>query len=75
MKVGDLVYYQEAGYNCGWHDESDGLALLISFKEKSVNGRSSDTVEILRTNRGRVEEAWEGQVGSLDEWEGKNESL
>jgi hypothetical protein len=71
MKVGDLVYYQAQGFNCGHHNEDDGPALLIGFKEYGTNGKSNGTIEILRTNRGRVEEAWEGQVGSVDEWEGK----
>ena len=74
MKVGDLVWYQTAGYNCGHHCEDDGLALLIGFKEQGINDKSSNTIEILRARRGKVEEAWEGQVGSLNEWEGKNES-
>ena len=67
MKVGDLVYYQEAGYNCGHHCDGDGLALLIGFKEQGTNDKSSNTIEILRVCRGKVEEAWEGQVGSLNE--------
>jgi hypothetical protein len=71
VKVGDLVYYQSAGYNCGHHCEDDGPALLISFKKMGVNGKSGSTVEILRTRKGKVEETWEGQVGPLDEWRGK----
>ena len=71
MKVGDLVYYQAQGFNCGRHNEGDGLALLIGFKEQGINDKSSNTIEILRARRGKVEEAWELQVGSLDEWEGK----
>ena len=74
MKPGDLVWYQSAGYNCGHHCENDGPALLISFKERGVNGKSGSTVEILRTGKGEAEEVWELQVGVLDEWEGRNES-
>jgi len=71
VKVGDLVWYQSAGYNCGHHSEGDGPALLIGFKEQGINDKSSNTIEILRPHRGKVEEAWELQVGSIDEWEGK----
>ena len=74
MKPGDLVWYQSAGYNCGHHCEYDGPALLISFKKMGVNGKSGSTVEILRARKGKIEEAWELQVGLLDEWEGRNES-
>ena len=72
MKIGDLVYYQAQGFNRGHHNEDDGPALLIGFKEQGTNDKSSNTIEILRVCRGKVEEAWEGQVGSLNEWEGKN---
>jgi hypothetical protein len=71
MKVGDLVHYQAQGYNCGHHNEGDGPALLIGFKEQGTNDKSSNTIEVLRACRGKVEEAWELQVGPLDEWEGK----
>jgi len=72
VKVGDLVWYQSAGYNCGHHSEGDGPALFIGFKEYGTNGKSSNTVEILRTRKGKVEEAWELQVGPLDERDGEN---
>ena len=74
MKVGDLVYYQAQGYNCGYHNEGDGPALLIGFKKRGINDKSSNTVEILSARRGNVYDAWELQVGPLDTWEGKNES-
>tara|TARA_Y100000310_G_scaffold179172_1_gene179146 strand:- start:607 stop:834 length:228 start_codon:yes stop_codon:yes gene_type:complete len=74
VKVGDLVWYQSAGYNCGHHGEGDGPVLLIGFKERGINDKSSNTIEILRPRRGKVEEAWELQVGPIDEWEGINES-
>jgi hypothetical protein len=74
MRVGDLVWYQSAGYNCGHHCEYDGPALLLSFKKMGVNGKSGSTVEILRAGKDKVEEAWVLQVGLLDEWEGRNES-
>ena len=71
MKVGDLVYYQAQGFNCGFHNECDGPALFISFKKRCANDKNN-TVEILRTSMGNVEEAYEGQVGLLDSWEGRN---
>jgi len=71
MKVGDLVHYQAQGFNCGHHVDGDGPALFVGFKEYGTNGKSSNTVEILRARKGKVEEAWELQVGPLDEWEGK----
>ena len=70
MKVGDLVHYQAHGFNCGHHTDGDGPALFIGFKERGRNGKSSNTVEILRARKGNVEEAWELQVGVLEEWEG-----
>ena len=74
MKVGDLVYYQAHGFNCGHHIDGDGPALLVGFKGYGTNGKSSNTVEILSARRGKVYDAWEDQVGPLDAWEGKNES-
>ena len=71
MKVGDLVHYQAHGFNCGHHTGGDGPALLIGFMEYGTNGRSSNTIEILRPSRDKVEEAWEDQVGPINEWEGK----
>ena len=70
MQVGDLVHYQAQGFNCGFDNEGDGPALFIGFKERGRNGKSSNTVEILHSRKGKVEEVWELQVGALDEWEG-----
>ena len=70
MQVGDLVYFQAQGFNCGFDNEGDGPALFIGFKEYETNDKSSSTVEILRSGKDKVEEVWELQVGTFKEWEG-----
>jgi len=69
MKIGDLVWTQVQGFNCGHHTGRDGMGTVISLEYSPQNKKSSDTVFVFIHRTGKVEEFWRLQVGLHEERE------